>query len=177
MGGIAAVARGEECLDGECGSEENSLLALRTVSEHGESSDEASRRRKPPVHCRNPDGTKFNCAGGDRCCGGACVGQGDICCENANGDNFPCQGNGGQCCGNACAAFECANGDQCCGDICVSKNDVCCENVNGNNFACQGHGGGCCGNACYAPGSKCCQSWWVPKARWYPVAKGTACAF
>merc|ERR1712087_761437 len=64
--GIAAVTRGEECSDGECGSEENSLLALRTVSEHNESSDEASRRRKPPVHCRNPDGTKFNCAGGDR---------------------------------------------------------------------------------------------------------------
>merc|ERR1712066_1198031 len=82
-------------MGGECGSEENSLLALRTVSEHNETSDEASRRRKPPVHCRNPDGTKFNCAGGDRCCGGACVGQGDICCENANGDNFPCQGKGG----------------------------------------------------------------------------------
>merc|ERR1712060_981525 len=216
--GIAAVTRGEECSGGECGSEEIALLALRSVedrSTHNSSSDEASRRRKPPVHCRNNDGTKFSCAGGDRCCGGACVGEGDICCENVNGDGFPCQGKGGQCCGNACAApgskcckpkgpksgwypvskgtqcraesvkcrnragngFECANGDQCCGDICVSEGDVCCENVNGNNFACQGHGGGCCGNACYAPGSKCCQSWWVPKARWYPVTKATACAF
>merc|ERR1712066_957463 len=126
--------RGEECSGGECGSEEIALLALRSVedrSTHNSSSDEASRRRKPPVHCRNKDGTKFDCAGGDRCCGGACVGEGDICCENENGDGFPCQG----------------------------------------------HGGGCCGNACYAPGSKCCQSWWVPKARWYPVTKATACAF
>merc|ERR1712226_537947 len=181
--GIAAVTRGEECSDGECGSEENSLLALRTVSEHNESSDEASRRRKPPVHCRNPDGTKFNCAGGDRCCGGACVGQGDICCENANGDNFPCQGKGGQCCGNACAA----PGSKCCkpkgpksGWYPVSKGTQCraesvkCKNRNGDGFECA-NGDKCCGDACYAPGSKCCQSWWVPKARWYPVAKGTAC--
>merc|ERR1712187_208154 len=56
---------GEECSDGECGSEDSSLLALmRTVSEHNATSDEATRRRKSPVTCRNPDGTKFKCAGG-----------------------------------------------------------------------------------------------------------------
>merc|ERR1739846_184682 len=60
---------------------------------------------------------------------------------------------------------------------CVSKDDVCCENVLGNYFPCQGNGGGCCGNACFAPGSKCCKSPFVAKARWYPVTKDTKCAF
>merc|ERR1712066_907153 len=78
--------------------------ALRSVTEHNSSSEEASRRRKPPVTCWNDDGTKFKCAGGDKCCGGACVGEGDVCCENVNGDSFPCQGKGGGCCGNACYA-------------------------------------------------------------------------
>merc|ERR1712066_1096490 len=68
---------------------------MGSVSEHNSSSEEASRRRKPPVTCWNDDGTKFKCAGGDKCCGGACVGEGDVCCENVNGDSFPCQGKGG----------------------------------------------------------------------------------
>merc|ERR1711972_930539 len=186
--GIAAVTRGEECSGGECGSEEIALLALRSVedrSTHNSSSDEASRRRKPPVHCRNKDGTKFNCAGGDRCCGDACAAPGSKCCKPKGPESgwYPvskgtqCRAESVKCKNRNGDGFECANGDKCCGDICVSKGDVCCENVNGNNFACQGHGGGCCGNACYAPGSKCCQSWWVPKARWYPVTKATECAF
>merc|ERR1740120_122148 len=56
------------------------------------------------------DGTKFECAAGDKCCGGACVGEHDVCCENVNGDSFPCQGEGGGCCGNACYA----SGSKCC---------------------------------------------------------------
>merc|ERR1711862_398378 len=40
-----------------------------------------------------------------------------------------------------------------------------------------GDGGQCCGNACAAPGSKCCESSFVEKSRWYPVTKDTECAF
>jgi len=215
--GSSAVALGEECsADGECGSEESSLLSLRS------NQDSETRRRLPPSVCWNRHGNQFQCAGGDRCCGDVCVGMGDLCCENVNGDNFPCQGGGGQCCGNACAApgskccksafvdksrwypvtkdtecaftdgphhsptacsnrqgtkFMCAGGDRCCGDVCVAKGDICCENVNGNSFPCQGGGGQCCGNACAAPGSKCCKSPLVEKSRWYPVSKDTKCAF
>merc|ERR1712238_476945 len=122
------------------GAEENSLLAVH-------SAQDSSRRRKSSVQCRNDDGTSFECAAGDKCCGGACVGEHDVCCENVNGDSFPCQGEGGGCCG----------------DSCVSKDDVCCENVLGDSFQCQGNGGGCCGNACHAPGSKCCKSPWMAK--------------
>merc|ERR1712087_598958 len=124
------------------GNEESSLLALRSVSEHNSSLEATSRRRKPPVTCTNDDGVQFSCAGGDRCCGGACVGENDVCCENVNGDSFPCHGQGGGCCGNACYA----PGSKCCkphgpkcgwypvseATECRAKCDVCCENVLGN---------------------------------------------
>merc|ERR1712129_482031 len=45
-------------------------------------------------------GAEFECAHGDRCCGDVCVGKNDVCCENVLGNHFPCQGNGGGCCGN-----------------------------------------------------------------------------
>merc|ERR1712190_384993 len=134
--------------------------------------------------------------GGDKCCGGACSAQGDLCCKNVNGDSFPCQG-GGECCGNACAA----PGSKCCKPLGprsawypVSEDTPClhkstqCRNDQGKKFecaagdrccggACVAHGDACCENACYAPGSKCCWSPWVAKARWYPVTKATKCAF
>merc|ERR1712039_1029372 len=54
------------------------------------------------TQCRNDQGKKFECAAGDRCCGGACVAHGDACCENVLGNHFPCQrnneGEGGCCC-------------------------------------------------------------------------------
>merc|ERR1712151_73038 len=37
------------------------------------------------TQCRNEQGKKFECAAGDRCCGGACVAHGDACCENVLG--------------------------------------------------------------------------------------------
>merc|ERR1719464_1824613 len=81
---------GDECsAEGECGSEESSLLALR-----GEQISE-TRRQLPPITCHNRDGAPFNCAGGDSCCGDVCVGMGDACCVSVNGNTFPCQGNGG----------------------------------------------------------------------------------
>merc|ERR1712084_194303 len=49
--------------------------------------------------------------------GDICVGQGDVCCENVDGNSFPCQGDGGQCCGNACAA----PGSKCCKSSSVEK--------------------------------------------------------
>merc|ERR1711920_85998 len=67
--------------------------------------------------CWNRNGTKFLCAGGDRCCGDVCVARGDVCCENVNGHFFPCQGGGGQCCGNACAA----PGSKCCKSSLIEK--------------------------------------------------------
>merc|ERR1719384_2915874 len=105
LGSPVVALGGDECsADGECGSEENSLLALRAQQ------DSETRRRLPPAHCVNRQGSRFNCAGGDSCCVGACVGRGDVCCINVNGDGFPCQGGGGGCCGNACYA----PGSKCC---------------------------------------------------------------
>merc|ERR1712122_428868 len=99
--GSSVMALGDaECsADGECGSEESSLLALR-----GEQ-DLETRRRLPPITCINKQGNKFKCAGGNTCCVGACVDTlaGDICCINVNGDGFPC-------CGNACFS----PGSKCC---------------------------------------------------------------
>merc|ERR1712151_633711 len=46
----------------------------------------------PSTTCWNQQGAKFMCAGGHRCCGDVCVAGGDVCCENVNGDFFPCQG-------------------------------------------------------------------------------------
>jgi len=43
-------------------------------------------------------------------CGDTCMARGDVCCQNVNGDPFPCQGGGGGCCGNACFA----PGSKCC---------------------------------------------------------------
>jgi len=63
-----------------------------------------------PTQCVNRNGTAFQCASADRCCGDVCVAQGDVCCVNVQGDFFPCQGKSGQCCGNACAA----PGSKCC---------------------------------------------------------------
>merc|ERR550539_1390638 len=104
--GSSVVALGDEVCsaDGECDGEENSLLALRAQQ------DSETRRRLPPTQCINAQGTHFSCAGGDSCCIGACVGMGDVCCVNVNGDGFPCQGKGGGCCGNACYA----PGSKCC---------------------------------------------------------------
>merc|ERR1739844_145115 len=92
------------------------LAQEEVIEEATEISDSTSdvtsetRRRLPPTHCRNRQGTSFECAGGDHCCVGACVGRGDVCCVNVNGDGFPCQGGGGGCCGNACYA----PGSKCC---------------------------------------------------------------
>merc|ERR1712060_465036 len=159
-------ARGEsECPAGECDSEENTLLALRqNVSLHDDMSSD-TRRRLPPAHCKNPDGTPFNCAGGDTCCGAACVGMGDLCCKNVKGDHFPCQG-GGECCGNACAA----PGSKCCkpagpksGWYPVSKATECrgestqCTNGQGASFQCA-ESDSCCGGACVSRGDACCQN-------------------
>merc|ERR1719251_158597 len=102
----SAVSLGDqECsAEGECSNEESSLLALRSQQES------ESRRRLPPKTCLNRHGAEFQCAGGDECCGDVCVGRGDVCCENAEGYFFPCQGSGGGCCGNACYA----PGSKCC---------------------------------------------------------------
>merc|ERR1712039_694896 len=124
------------------------------------------------------------------CCGGACVGKHDVCCENVNGDNFPCQGEGGGGCGNACYA----PGSKCCKPAGpksawypVSKDTECrkasvqCTNRNGDEFECAAgdqccgdtcvsKDDGCCGNTCAAPGSKCCKPE-GPKSAWYPVSK------
>merc|ERR1712228_334363 len=104
--GSSVVALGDEVCsaDGECDGEENSLLTLRAQQ------DSETRRRLPPTQCINAQGTHFSCAGGDSCCIGACVGMGDVCCVNVNGEGFPCQGGGGGCCGNACFA----PGSKCC---------------------------------------------------------------
>ena len=106
--GSSVMALGDaECsADGECGSEESSLLALRAEQ------DLETRRRLPPITCINRQGNEFKCAGGNTCCVGACVDTlaGDICCINVNGDGFPCGGNGGGCCGNACFSL----GSKCC---------------------------------------------------------------
>merc|ERR1712127_130105 len=159
---MGAVVRGEEecSVAGECGSEENSLLALRTAQ------NSTSRRRKPAVQCKNDDGTKFECAGGDRCCGGACVGEHDVCCENVEGDSFPCQGNGGGCCGNACYA----PGSKCCKPegprsawYPVSTSTECreasvtCSNRNGDEFECA-PGDRCCGDICVSTDDVCCEN-------------------
>lgn len=159
--GSVAVARCEaECSAGECGSEENSLLALHSVQ------NSTSRRRKPPVQCVNDDGTVFQCAGGDKCCGGACVGQNDICCQNVKGDSFPCQGGGGGCCGNACYA----PGSKCCkprGPVSawypVSRETECrkesvkCTNRYGDEFECA-NGDHCCGDICVSKNDVCCEN-------------------
>jgi len=159
--GSVAVARCEaECSAGECGNEENSLLALHSVQ------NSTSRRRKPPVQCVNDDGTVFQCAGGDKCCGGACVGQNDICCQNVKGDSFPCQGGGGGCCGNACYA----PGSKCCkprGPVSawypVSRETECrkesvkCSNRYGDEFECA-NGDHCCGDICVSKNGVCCEN-------------------
>jgi len=99
----------EECsADGECGSEESSLLALR-----GEQNSDTRR-----ITCHNRDNAPFNCALGDTCCGDVCVAKGDVCCVNINGNTFPCQGKGGGCCGNACFA----PGSKCCMSFFKRKN-------------------------------------------------------
>lgn len=158
--GSAPVSRCEECsVAGACG-DESSLLAVRN------SHNSSMRRRKPPVQCENDDGTLFYCAGGDRCCGGACVGEGDVCCTNVKGAGFPCQGNGGGCCGNACFA----PGSKCCkpegpvsGWYPVSQHTECrkesvqCTNRNGDDFQCA-HGDKCCGDVCVGKGDVCCEN-------------------
>jgi len=182
IGVSSVVALGEnECsAEGECSSEESSLLALRAQQ------DSETRRRLPPVQCTNREGNRFDCAGGDTCCGGACVGSGDVCCVNVNGDGFPCQGGGGGCCGNACYA----PGSKCCQSPLVPRSrwypvsegtkcafgeerplqagrtqhvsqtqrrmpPVHCTNREGNRFDCAG-GDTCCGGACVGLGDVCC---------------------
>merc|ERR1712190_383562 len=122
--------------------------------------------RKPSVQCTNRDGTRFECAAGDKCCGGACVGKHDVCCENVNGDDFPCQGEGGGCCGNACYA----PGSKCCKPAGpksawypVSKDTECrrasvqCTNRNGDEFECAA-GDQCCGDTCVSKDDVCCEN-------------------
>jgi len=122
--------------------------------------------RKAPVQCTNDDGTRFECAAGDKCCGGACVAEHDVCCENVNGDNFPCQGEGGGCCGNACYA----PGSKCCKPAGpksawypVSKDTECrkasvqCTNRNGDEFECAA-GDQCCGDTCVSKDDVCCEN-------------------
>jgi len=93
--GHASVTLGEsECSDGECGIDENSLLALR-------SEDSSSRRRL--YQCIGRDGYHECGYGPDSCCGSGCKAPEDVCCTNANGDQFACHGS---CCGNACASPE-----------------------------------------------------------------------
>jgi len=74
--------------------------------------------RKESVVCKKWYGATFECASGNKCCGGACVAEGDVCCKNARGDGFSCQGNGGGCCGNACYA----PGSKCCKSPWVAMN-------------------------------------------------------
>merc|ERR1711972_1260996 len=122
--------------------------------------------RKPSVQCTNRDGTRFECAAGDKCCGGACVGKHDVCCENVNGDDFPCQGEGGGCCGNACYA----PGSKCCKPAGpksawypVSEETECrkasvqCTNRNGDEFECAA-GDQCCGDTCVSKDDVCCEN-------------------
>merc|ERR1712050_612663 len=45
------------------------------------------------------------------------VSEWDVCCVNLNGDGFPCQGQGGGCCGNACYA----PGSKCCRSLIYPK--------------------------------------------------------
>merc|ERR1712051_536365 len=89
--------------------EETSQLALRGEAKRTEE-DLMEESHSPPVTCWNRNLTAFQCAGGDRCCGDVCVGHGDSCCINVNGNTFPCGGRGGGCCGNACFA----PGSKCC---------------------------------------------------------------
>merc|ERR1711920_887775 len=146
----------QDCNSGVCDEETDAsaLLALR-----------AAVLGPDPLSttCWNRNGTKFLCAGGDRCCGDVCVARGDVCCENVNGHFFPCQGGGGQCCGNTCAA----PGSKCCKSSLVeksrwypvSKDTECsftggsttCWNRNGTKFLCAG-GDRCCGDVCVARG-------------------------
>merc|ERR1712050_406383 len=112
------VTKDTECASGFVGfSQEESNLTSETsrateevVSEVMSDVNSETRRRLPPVHCRNRNGDSFTCAGGDSCCGDVCVARGDTCCVNVNGNTFPCQGDGGGCCGNACFA----PGSKCC---------------------------------------------------------------
>merc|ERR1711879_55878 len=86
-----------------------------------------TRRRLPPVHCRNRNGDSFTCAGGDSCCGDVCVARGDTCCVNVNGNTFPCQGDGGGCCGNACFA----PGSKCCRSLFKPRRQWVCRILTG----------------------------------------------
>jgi len=89
FGRAAATLADSRCSDdGECGSEESSLLAVRS---------------------------DVDTSGSGRCgdgvpCGDTCMARGDVCCHNVNGAPFPCGGRGGGCCGNACYA----PGSKCC---------------------------------------------------------------
>merc|ERR1712203_77616 len=188
---LLVVAQGDsECSDGECDNEASALLALRqnvTLHDHLSLTSD-TRRRLPPVHCKNSHGDSFPCQGGGECCGNACAAPGSKCCKPFGpksawypvSEDTPCLHESTQCRNDQGNKFECAAGDRCCGGACVAHGDACCENVLGNHFPCQRNNkgeGGCCGNACYAPGSKCCWSPWVAKSRWYPVTKATKCAF
>lgn len=81
---------------------------------------DATQCREESTQCTNAQGHDFECAAGDRCCGGTCVHQKNACCTNVNGDSFSCQvnevGEGG-CCGNACYA----PGSKCCRSAWVAE--------------------------------------------------------
>lgn len=198
---IQASALADKCAEGECMTEESSLLVVNSPKRNmtkwfgwwGVST------------CINRQGMLFPCGDG-QCCGDVCKAEGDLCCVNDNGNFFPCQG-GGSCCGNGCAA----PGSKCCNkgrpgyEYPVSKGTACasdsitCTNSNGDSFQCGagssccgdicvgpgdvcchsmehsfacGSGSKCCGNSCAAPGSKCCRTRGVS----YPVTQATKCA-
>merc|ERR1712060_424192 len=80
----------------------------------------ATACRGESTQCTNGQGSSFQCAEGDSCCGGSCVHHGDKCCQNVLGNHFPCQSNQwgeGGCCGNACYA----PGSKCCWSPWVAK--------------------------------------------------------
>jgi len=112
-------------------------------------------------------------SGSDRCgdgvpCGDTCMARGDVCCQNVNGDPFPCEGGGGGCCGNACFA----PGSKCCKEgeketwYPVSKETKCSEESSRlplqSPLETSGLGrcgdGVPCGDTCMARGDVCCQN-------------------
>jgi len=165
---VATLGDTQTCAGEECVSEESSLLALRATDAS------KSRRSKATSNCTNRYGVELSCGADGKCCGDVCAAKGDECCQNANGNDFPCSGS---CCGNACAA----HGSKCCtGDngykYPVSEGTACagdyddehppfwsawgygsCRNRRGEEFPC-GPDGKCCGDICAAKGDKCCKN-------------------
>jgi len=161
---VAGMGQVATCPDGDCGGEETSLLSLRNVN----------KTTKSTGQCKNRFGVEFPCGDGE-CCGDICRAQGDLCCKNSDGQNFPC-GGGGSCCGNACAA----SGSKCCTGAngykypaadCSADDYVECTNTRGHSFLCAA-GNSCCGDICVAEGGACCQN---AAGSNFPCGAGSRC--